>query len=175
MKHEAFKNFIKTKPELIKYVQSGEMTWQKFYELYDIYGEDESVWNKYILNNDRAAVDSISKITDMVKNVNVDSIKSHINTAQKAIDFIGEDKCKEVTNMGLSENATIPVYDFSITNYEDNTINISVSKKGGHIVNMNTNRDVSVEIISQEEANSKGKEFLSSKGLRASSKSIGLN
>ena len=26
----------------------------------------------------------------MVKNVNVDSIKSHINTAQKAIDFIGD-------------------------------------------------------------------------------------
>ena len=90
---------------------------------------------------------------------------SEEDAKQKAIDFIGEDKCKEVTNMGLSENATIPVYDFSITNYEDNTINISVSKKGGHIVNMNTNRDVSVEIISQEEANNKGKEFLSSKGF----------
>ena len=98
MKHEAFKNFIKTKPELIKYVQSGEMTWQKFYELYDIYGEDESVWNKYILNNDRAAVDSISKITDMVKNVNVDSIKSHINTAQKAIDFVQNLTKKTPTN-----------------------------------------------------------------------------
>ena len=90
---------------------------------------------------------------------------SEEDAKQKAIDFIGEDKCKEVTNMGLSENATIPVYDFSITNYDDNTINISVSKKGGHIVNMNTNRDVSVEIISQEEANNKGKEFLSSKGF----------
>ena len=90
---------------------------------------------------------------------------SEEDAKQKAIDFIGEDKCKEVTNMGLSENATIPVYDFSITNYDDNTINISVSKKGGHIVNMNTNRDVSVEIISQEEANKKGKEFLSSKGF----------
>ena len=90
---------------------------------------------------------------------------SEEDAKQKAIDFIGEDKCKEVTNMGLSENATIPVYDFSITNYDDNTINISVSKNGGHIVNMNTNRDVSVEIISQEEANNKGKEFLSSKGF----------
>ncbi|MFR5856731.1 MAG: spore coat protein YlbD [Bacilli bacterium] len=88
MKQEEFKNFIKTKPELIKFVQSGEMTWQKFYELYDIYGEDENVWNKYILNNDRSTVDSINKITNMVKNVNVDSIKSHINTAQKAIDFV---------------------------------------------------------------------------------------
>ena len=89
MKNEAFKNFVRTKPELIRYVQSGEMTWQKFYELYDLYGEDENVWNKYILNNERSGVtDSISKITNMVKNVDVNSIKSHINTAQKAIDFV---------------------------------------------------------------------------------------
>ena len=86
---------------------------------------------------------------------------------QKAIEFVGQDKCKEVTNLGLSENATIPVYDFSITNQEDNTINISVSQKGGHIVNMNTNRDVSAEIISQEEANNIGKEFLSSRGFES--------
>ena len=84
---------------------------------------------------------------------------------QKAVEFIGQDKCKEVNNLGLSENATIPVYDFSITNQNDETINISVSKKGGHIVNMNTNREVSVESISQEEANNKGKEFLASRGF----------
>ena len=84
---------------------------------------------------------------------------------QKAVEFIGQDKCKEVSNLGLSENAIIPVYDFSITNQNDETINISVSKKGGHIVNMNTNRDIMVEAISQEEANDKGKEFLASKGF----------
>ena len=84
---------------------------------------------------------------------------------QKAVEFIGQDKCKEVNSLGLAENATIPVYDFSITNQNDETINISVSKKGGHVVNMNTNRDVSVESISQEEANNKGKEFLNSKGF----------
>ena len=84
---------------------------------------------------------------------------------QKAVEFIEQDKCKEVSNLGLSENATIPVYDFSITNQNDETINISVSKKGGHIVNMNTNRDIMVEAISQEEANDKGKEFLASKGF----------
>ena len=84
---------------------------------------------------------------------------------QKAVEFIGQDKCKEVNSLGLAENATIPVYDFSITNQNDETINISVSKKGGHVVNMNTNRDVSVESISQEEANNKGKEFLTSKGF----------
>lgn len=84
---------------------------------------------------------------------------------QKAVEFIGQDKCKEVNSLGLAENATIPVYDFSITNQNDETINISVSKKGGHVVNMNTNREVSVESISQEEANNKGKEFLASRGF----------
>lgn len=90
MSNESFKSFVKNKPELIRYVQNGEMTWQKFYELYDLYGEDENIWNKYILNkDDRSNVtDSINKITDMVKNVDVDSIKNHINTAQKAIDFV---------------------------------------------------------------------------------------
>lgn len=88
LKQEEFKNFVRTKPELIKFVQNGEMTWQKFYELYDLYGTDENVWNKYILNDRNEVEDSISKITNMVKNVDVDSIKSHINTAQKAIDFV---------------------------------------------------------------------------------------
>lgn len=104
MKQENFKNFVKVKPELIKYVQSGKMTWQKFYELYDLYGEDKEVWDKYILNEDRS-LDSIAKITDMVKNVNVDSIKSHINTAQKAIDFVA-DLTKKNPTPNITDNLT---------------------------------------------------------------------
>ena len=80
---------------------------------------------------------------------------------QKAEEFIG----KETSNLGYSENATIPVYDFSITKNGEETINISISKKGGHVVYMNTNRDVNSEIISQEEANKKGKEYLNNKGF----------
>ena len=103
MKQEEFKNFVRTKPELIKYVQNGEMTWQKFYELYDLYGTDESIWNKYILRDRSGVEDSISKITNMVKNVNVDSIKSHINTAQKAIDFVS-DLTKKNPTSNIAEN-----------------------------------------------------------------------
>lgn len=84
---------------------------------------------------------------------------------EKAEEFIGKDKIKEISSMGYSENATIPVYDFSITNQDEQTINISVSKKGGHIVAMNSNREVNTEIISQEEADKKAKEFLDSKGF----------
>ena len=47
MSKEDFKAFVRTKPELANYVTSGDMTWQKFYELYDIYGEDNTIWDKY--------------------------------------------------------------------------------------------------------------------------------
>lgn len=85
---------------------------------------------------------------------------------QKAIDFIGKDNVKEVENLGYSENATIPEYNFSIKTSAEDSVNISISKKGGHIVYMNSNRSVNTEVISQEEANAKGKEFLSNHGFK---------
>ena len=78
---------------------------------------------------------------------------------------IGQNNIKEINNLGFSENAIIPVYDFSIINNQDENINISISKKGGHIVYLNSNRDVTTEIISQEEANAKGKEYLNNLGF----------
>lgn len=84
---------------------------------------------------------------------------------QIAEDFVGKNEIKEISNLGFSENATIPAYDFSITNHSNESINISVSKKGGHVVYMNRNRTVNSEVISQEEADNKGKEFLKSRGF----------
>ena len=83
----------------------------------------------------------------------------------KVEEFIRKDNIKEIQSLGFSENATIPSYDFSVQNNNDETINISISKKGGHIIYMNSNRDVNVESISQEEANEKGKKFLEEKGF----------
>ena len=83
---------------------------------------------------------------------------------QKAIQFIGENNIKEIKNLGYSENANIPEYNFSVKTNQEDEITISISKKGGHVVYMNSNRSVNTEIISQEEANEKGKEFLNAKG-----------
>ena len=47
-KKDAFKSFVRKNPNLIKYVRTGEMDWQKFYELYDLYGEDETAWSLYL-------------------------------------------------------------------------------------------------------------------------------
>lgn len=84
-----------------------------------------------------------------------------------ATDFVGNDKIKEINANGLIENGNIVCYDFSvkINNGDDNNpLNISISKKGGHIVLMNYNRNVDTEVISQEDANNIGKEFLKSRG-----------
>lgn len=84
---------------------------------------------------------------------------------QKVAEFIGQENIKEIQSLGFSENATIPEYNFSVKTNLENDITISVSKKGGHIIYMNSNRTVNSEIISQEEANERGKEFLNNKGL----------
>ena len=90
---------------------------------------------------------------------------SEEQATQIAKQFIGEDQIKEISSLGLSENATIPVYDFSLKNNQDQSANISISQKGGHVVYYNSNREVEVEAISQEDANEKGKQFLTSKGF----------
>ena len=86
---------------------------------------------------------------------------------QIAEEFIGKDKIKEINSNGVSENANIPSYDFAIKTNNNNDTNlwISVSRKGGHVVFMNYNRDVSVETINIEKANELGKEFLNTRGI----------
>ena len=71
---------------------------------------------------------------------------------KKAEEFIGKDKIKETKNNGYVENGNIPVYRFEITTNENKNIGISISKKGGHVVFLNYNREVSEEKISEQEA-----------------------
>lgn len=86
---------------------------------------------------------------------------------QKAEDFIGKDNVEEINNLGLSQNANIPAYDFSIKTNKNESISIAVSQKGGYIVYMNSNRDVNSEILSYEETNEIGKKYLDSKGFKS--------
>ena len=84
---------------------------------------------------------------------------------KKAEEFIGKDKVKSTQNNGYVENGNIPVYRFEITTNEDKKVGISISKKGGHVVFLNYNRDITEEKISEQDAVKKGKEYLTSKGF----------
>lgn len=86
---------------------------------------------------------------------------------QVVCDLIGDEKSKNIESNGLIENGNIAVYDFycSQDNDEKDKIHVAVSKKGGHVVLMNSNRDVGAEMISQDEANQKGKDFLANHGF----------
>ena len=81
MSKETFKEFVRTKPELIDYIEDGSMTWQKFYEIYDMYGEDDNVWQKYRTSKKNTT----TKVSDLMQSFDVDTIQSHIETAQKAL------------------------------------------------------------------------------------------
>lgn len=85
-----------------------------------------------------------------------------------AKEFIGESRIEEIVSNGESENGNIPSYNFEVKvqNEKDSKIWIAISKKGGHIVFMNFNRQVNVENISQDEANEIGKKFLNEKGFQ---------
>ncbi len=84
---------------------------------------------------------------------------------QIAKEFYGEDKIESIDSNGFSENAEIPSFDFSIKMKEnDETVTISISKKGGHIIFANYNKSVNAETISQEKADELAKDFLNKHG-----------
>lgn len=83
----------------------------------------------------------------------------------KAIEIIGKDNIQEITNYGLSENAPVPSFTFNIKNKNQENITLSISKKGGFIVYMNSDKQVDYEKIGIEEANKKAKEYLEKNGF----------
>ena len=84
---------------------------------------------------------------------------------QVVTQLINQDKIKEISSLGLSENATIPSYTFSVQTSDNKSVSVSISQKGGHVIYMNYDREVTSEIIQQEEANKIGKEFLAKHGF----------
>ena len=89
-KIDNFKLFVKNNPNLITYVKNNTMSWQKFYELYDLYGEDNNVWNEY-LNKDTTVnttkteskkSNKFSDILDMAKNLDTNKLQDGISSVQ---------------------------------------------------------------------------------------------
>lgn len=87
-------------------------------------------------------------------------------TAKKKVEeFFGKDQIKEINSNGLTQNANIQSFDFSVVKNDGNQAWISISQKGGHVVLANSTRDVKAEVINQEQANEIGQKFLESRGI----------
>ena len=86
-----FKEFVKQNPSFIKYVKNNEMTWQKFYELYDLYGEESEVWKKYknsdktVSKEDITSVTNNSNFLNWLKNIDLDSFQDGISSLQRVL------------------------------------------------------------------------------------------
>ena len=107
-KKENFKTFISNHPELLDYIKNKEMTFQDFFEIYDIYGEDEKTWSKYFSNSsDDSQIRELSKI---LKNVNMDNIQHHVNNAQKIIGIIQELTKKTPDVVNTIDNPITKIY-----------------------------------------------------------------
>ena len=102
--------------------------------------------------------------TDEKKGLVGDDIDENTAT-NKVKEFVGNENVKEIKSLNLSENGNIPSYTFSIKTNNDENITITISKKGGHVVYMNCDKDVKTENLNIDEAKNKAKEFLNQKGF----------
>lgn len=91
-KKEEFKEFAKSNKHFINLVNSGETTWQKLYETYDIYGSDSDIWEKFKNKKKEASSsnEGIKSILSNLKNVDMDKLEDNIGSLQKALGFLEE-------------------------------------------------------------------------------------
>ena len=112
MSKEEFKSFVRKNPSLIKYVNNNSMTWQKFYEMYDMYGESNDIWNKYLnttsnnivkTNTLSSSENAFRELVNTVKTINLEKVQKGINSLQKTISLVQE--------LGSSNNTTPKEYE----------------------------------------------------------------
>ena len=114
-KIDNFKSFVRRNPNLITYVREKNTSWQEFYELYDLYGEDSTIWNKYLNKEERGAKESsnnnpLNNILTMAKNIDADKLQDGLSSIQKAVDLFGGLLVKDKGTSTKSDYLPRPVY-----------------------------------------------------------------
>lgn len=94
-----FKTFVKNNPYLLAHVKNKTKSWQDFYELYDLYGEDNNIWKEYQeVNKNENKEDtsknkkrsSLSNIMKMAENIDANKLQDSITSIQKAISLFSD-------------------------------------------------------------------------------------
>ena len=83
-----FKLFVKNNPTFATYIKDGSMSWQKFYEIYDMYGEDSPVWDEY--RQEKKKSPTINEIVNMAKNIDMNKLQDGVNSLSKAVGLFSD-------------------------------------------------------------------------------------
>ena len=119
-----FKEFVKRNNNLISVVEKGETTWQKLYELYDLYGENNSIWDKYLSNNVNNSSNnninfsnissSVKEIMNFFKGIDLNTVQKGLNGLDKAIEAFKDilpDKTKVPTDIPYEPRPNFKFYE----------------------------------------------------------------
>lgn len=116
-KKEEFKAFVKENPFLIQYVRDGKKSWQDFYEMYDLYGEDEDAWGKLLNEENKSTVKSnnrsggyLEELVKIAKNVDVNKVQEGISSLQKTLGLFGELFASKEAGSSKKEYNPRPLY-----------------------------------------------------------------
>ena len=99
-KLEKFKEFIKDKEFLIEKVNKNETTWQNLYEIYDLYGEDASVFKNN--REDNHQENNEGKVNNLLKafeGVDVNKINENLEGVRKILAVLAEFSKKDDTKV----------------------------------------------------------------------------
>ncbi len=121
MSKESFKDFARLHPSLATSVNNNQTTWQKLYEMYDIYGERSSVWDTFMPTS--TAADSVVQATqttsdsnlkdvtlsdfmNTIKNVDLETVQKGIANIQKTIGLL-----QDMGLGGATKAVSTPTYE----------------------------------------------------------------
>ena len=106
MSLESFKTFVKESPNLADFVTKGERSWQDFYNMFNLYGANNSVWDKYLgktvaTTAVAGSTFSFKEFFNMFKNMDMREVQSGIGSIQKGLGYL-----QDVVNTKIEDVAT---------------------------------------------------------------------
>lgn len=98
-KVDEFKDFVKRHPKIVKEVRSNKKTWQELFEDWYLFGEDDSMWEKYKDNHSsdenrkdksqntttKKDSDFMSQVLSIVKNIDMNEMQKNLSSVSGAI------------------------------------------------------------------------------------------